>query len=202
MGIQERRLREKEALRQRILEAASELFVTEGFQNVSLRKIAEKIEYAPSTIYLYFEDKHELLNAICTEIFLELTACLEKLDAEPISSEERLRRGTRAYIEFGLKHPQHYLLVLCLPAPKDVTLPPPDMNPGLEAFDGLRKCLKRGIEDGSFRKMDLEVLSQTTWMMMHGVTSLLVTKYDGFPWVDQETLISTAVDHIVRAVKA
>ena len=57
MGVQERRAREKENIREEILDAARTLFVKEGYENVSIRKIAAKIEYAPGTIYLYFEDK-------------------------------------------------------------------------------------------------------------------------------------------------
>ena len=56
MGIKERRAREKEQLRRQILSAARELFVNEGYENVSMRKIANKIEYSPTTIYLYFKD--------------------------------------------------------------------------------------------------------------------------------------------------
>src|SRR5579863_9246935 len=67
MGVQERRAREKKELRQEILDAARDLFVREGFENVSMRKIAEKIEYSATTIYLYFQDKAELLDCICEE---------------------------------------------------------------------------------------------------------------------------------------
>src|ERR687885_1755275 len=67
MGVQERRAREKQELRQEILDAARELFIREGFENVSMRKIADKIEYSPTTIYLHFQDKADLLDCICEE---------------------------------------------------------------------------------------------------------------------------------------
>jgi AcrR family transcriptional regulator len=62
MGISQRREREQEQLRRKIFDAASELFAQEGYQNVSMRKIAERIEYSPTTIYLYFKDKNELFK--------------------------------------------------------------------------------------------------------------------------------------------
>jgi AcrR family transcriptional regulator len=203
MGIQERRQREKEELRDRILEAASDLFIEEGFQNVSIRKIADRIEYAPSTIYLYFKDKTELLGSICDEVFTQLSGLLDELTLSQLSSEDRLRRAVRTYIEFGLQHPQHYLITFCLPPPKEVVDQPKEES-GLQTFNKLRECLRRGIEDGSFRPVDLEVLSQTTWMMMHGVTSLLINKryMVGFPWADDEALIQMAVDNVLRAIKA
>ncbi len=62
MGVQERRARQKEGVREEILDAARTLFVKEGYEHVSIRKIAEKVEYAPGTIYLYFRDKAEILD--------------------------------------------------------------------------------------------------------------------------------------------
>ena len=57
MGVKERRAREKEQLRRQIIAAARELFVNEGYENVSMRKIADKIEYSPTMIYLYFKTR-------------------------------------------------------------------------------------------------------------------------------------------------
>src|SRR5438874_1367073 len=108
MGVKERRVREKEILRQEILDAARELFAKEGYENVSMRKVAEKIEYSPTTIYLYFESKADLLYYICEETFSRLLKKLESLGEESSDPLVCLRKGMRAYIEFGLKHPNHY----------------------------------------------------------------------------------------------
>ena len=62
MGIKERRERQKEHLREEILEAARELFLKEGVENVSMRAIAKRIEYSPTTIYLYFKDKWDSVS--------------------------------------------------------------------------------------------------------------------------------------------
>ena len=79
MGIKERKAREKEQLRRQILSAARELFVNEGYENVSMRKIANKIEYSPTTIYLHFKDKADLLDSVCKETLLNLLNTLERL---------------------------------------------------------------------------------------------------------------------------
>src|SRR5450432_1396466 len=102
MGVTERRLREKEALRQSILDAASQLVVEQGHQNLSIRKIAEKIEYAPSTIYLYFEDKYEILASICIEVFEQLAEKLEELQRNEPDPLKMLKLGLRCYVDFGL----------------------------------------------------------------------------------------------------
>ena len=88
MGVHERRAREKKELRQEILDAARDLFLREGYENVSMRKIAEKIEYSPTTIYLYFQDKADLLDCICEETLGGWCAnrmCLNRLSRIPWS---------------------------------------------------------------------------------------------------------------------
>jgi AcrR family transcriptional regulator len=72
MGTAERKSRQKENTRQEILDAARDLFVNEGYENVSMRKIAEMVEYAPGTIYLHFKDKAEILDTLCEQTFQKL----------------------------------------------------------------------------------------------------------------------------------
>src|SRR3982751_649589 len=67
MGIKERQERDREAVRRSILDAARELFVAEGFQNVSIRKIAERIEYSPAAIYGYFPSKDDIFFELAEE---------------------------------------------------------------------------------------------------------------------------------------
>ena len=69
MGIKERQERDREAVRRAILDAARELFVSEGYQNVSIRKIAERIEYSPAAIYGYFPSKDDIFFALAEEGF-------------------------------------------------------------------------------------------------------------------------------------
>src|ERR1700746_2053215 len=101
MGVKERRARQKKYLRQEILDAASELFVKEGYENVSMRRIADKIEYSPTTIYLYFRDKADLLEQVCHETFSRLTNVLRAILDRPGDPVQRLRSGLLAYIQFG-----------------------------------------------------------------------------------------------------
>ena len=93
MGVKERRARQKKFLRQEILDAASELFVRDGYENVSMRRIADKIEYSPTTIYIYFKDKAELLEQVCKETFGRLVRRLSKIMEQPGDPVERLKRG-------------------------------------------------------------------------------------------------------------
>lgn len=206
MGVTERRLREKENLRSQILSAAAELFTEEGFQAVSMRKIAEKIEYAPSTIYLYFKDKEELCGAIITEVFDRLTKRIEEVTQEPsLSAIEALKRGLTAYIEFGLEHPNHYAVAFGHNPLPDVPGEPTEADmAALKSFDLLRQCLVRCMDEGVIRLGDVELLSQTVWMFVHGVTEIQIcsTHVANFPWAPREQVIETAIDLIVKSLKA
>src|SRR5258706_11207452 len=110
MGVQERRAREKESVREEILDAARALFVKDGYEHVSMRKIAEKAEYAPGTIYLYFQDKGEILDRLCEETFSKLAQRKHAINADPSDPLEGLRRGLRTYVQFGIDNPHHYIV--------------------------------------------------------------------------------------------
>ncbi len=104
MGITDRKDREKEDLHKSILKAAREVFLEKGYHQTSIRNIAEKIEYSPTTIYLYFKDKDAIFYALHTEGFVMLNSKMSVLFsvAEPL---ERLKAMGRIYLEFALQNP-------------------------------------------------------------------------------------------------
>jgi AcrR family transcriptional regulator len=114
MGIKERQERDREAVRRAILDAARDLFVTEGYQNISIRKIAERIEYSPAAIYSYFPSKDDIFFALAEEGF--------RLLGDPGSPDRRERLAglgplerVRAIFwnlyEFSRHHPQYFALM-------------------------------------------------------------------------------------------
>src|SRR5512134_3989948 len=109
MTIPTRRSRQKALLRQEIIDAARDILAREGFEQLSMRKVAERIEYSPTAIYLHFDDKRDLVFSVCEETFARLVKELESLESEFKDPLVRLRTGMRRYIDFGLRHPQHYL---------------------------------------------------------------------------------------------
>src|SRR5262249_25376993 len=198
MGVKERKLRQKKFLRQEILDAASELFVKEGFENVSMRRIADKIEYSPTTIYLYFRDKAELLEQVCAETFARLQQRLSKILEQPGEPLQRLRRGLMAYIEFGLENPHHYRATFMMKIPEDFEKEKyvkPDA-PGMQAFDFLRRCVYDAVAAGKLSVKDAELASQTLWAGVHGITSLLIT-HEKFPWVGREKVAQSVVETLL-----
>ena len=211
MGVAERRTREKEALRAKILEATSRLMVTEGPESVSIRRIAEQIEYSLATIYLYFKDKAELIDAICQELFGQMIEELGSVGAEETDPLKRLRIGLRAYIEFGMSHPNHYLAVFGAPQHVSGTALPDASEAhklGLEAFDIFRQVIRGCISHGVLPAGDVETTTHAAWMCLHGITSLMITTYGGpcpvFPDLsaaDRDHLIDSALDLLVAGLR-
>jgi AcrR family transcriptional regulator len=194
MGVQERREREKKELRQEILDAARDMFVREGFENVSMRKIAEKIEYSPTTIYLYFKDKADLLDCICEETFARLVRKQNSIDKSVSDPIERLKQGLRAYIEFGLKYPNHYKVALMMTEDfeeRQQCVRSREM--GKKAHAHLRHELGRCGELGLIRVADIDASAQVLWANIHGLTSLLIS-HPRFPWVERNVLIDTLIE--------
>lgn len=185
MGVKERREREKQELRERILEVARELFVREGYDAVSMRKIADRLEYSPTAIYLHFEDKEALIRELCDRDFLTLAREMQSIARveDPI---ERLRRLGLAYLDFGLKFPNHYRLMFMTPHPphRPEESAIAKGNPDEDAYALVQTTLSEAIIRKRLRPefRDPELLAQSLWAAVHGVVSLHITKADD-PWI-------------------
>lgn len=191
MGVKERREREKSETRDKILDAARELFVTEGYEGVSMRKVAEKIEYSPTAIYVHFADKNELFHELCRQDFARLQEVM-KMAEMPADPVETLRQIGRNYIEFGIHYPNHYVFMFMTPHPAQE----PDEedreimgNPEVDAYALLKVAVQAAIDAGCLRPelQDAEVISQTLWASVHGVISLNIAKCND-PWVEWRPL--------------
>lgn len=203
MGVKERREREQEDLRQKILDAASELFAKDGYESVSMRKIADKIEYSPTTIYLYFKDKNDLLNQICEETFANLIKDWQKIENKADDPLTSLRKSMKAYVEFGLKYPNHYEVTFINPLAdylgKDEH--PYEGSMGQKAFENLAMTVGRAMEAGQLKKDDIAKVSQIIWALGHGIVSLLNSHKD-FPFVSRKSLIDGSIEMIFDGIKA
>lgn len=113
MGVKERQEREREATARAILDAARELFVAEGYRNVSIRKIAEKIEYSPAAIYSYFPSKDDIFLALAEEGFRMLfdSARCARAEHPHQSPIDCIRSAFLDVYQFSRKHPEYYALM-------------------------------------------------------------------------------------------
>jgi AcrR family transcriptional regulator len=172
MTIANRKERQKEELKAKILQIARELFIEKGYESTSIRNIAEKIEYSPTTIYLYFKDKDDIFYALHQEGFRLLNQYFMVL-AHVADPFERLKTITKAYIKFALENREFYDLMFISRAPMNALKDDcEDWDEGKKSFGALVQTVTECINLGYFQGMDPENLSFTLWSMVHGVCSL------------------------------
>jgi AcrR family transcriptional regulator len=207
MGVKERRAREREEIRGRILDAARELFAARGYEAVTMRKIAEAIEYSPTAIYLHFADKLDVLRACCDADFRLLAKKFRKI-AEIADPIERLKATGRAYADFGFKHPNHYQLMFMTPKPP-VVHEASDIergNPEEDAYAFLKGTVGAAIASGRLRPEldDVELLSQVVWAGVHGVVSLRIAKCkdDWVDWAPERKSVEAMLDLQIHGLLA
>jgi len=173
MSISDRKIKEKEALRDLILQAARRLFVAKGIEQTTIRNIADAVDYSVGTVYVYFKDKTDILHALHSEGFTELGNQFKVLFAvaDPM---ERLRAMGRIYIQFALENPDMYDLMFTLKAPMDYLEDEKnaDWNEGKSTFSALKTTVQDCINAGHFKNHHLEPLSFMIWSLVHGMCSL------------------------------
>ncbi len=182
------------------MDAAREMFVAEGYGSVSMRKIAVKINRSPTTIYLYFKDKTDLLHQICEQTFAHLAQNIKAIQRLSDNPLEKLRGGMREYVHFGLKHPSQYEIIFIAPLPKNLGMQFEQTN-GEIAFNTMREVIAECIAAKLLKSSDVELISQTLWAGIHGVTSLLI-KHGGFPFVERDKLIDNLIETLIAGAKA
>jgi AcrR family transcriptional regulator len=166
-----------------------------------MRKIAGRIEYSPTAIYLHFKDKSELLRSICDETFERLAAALEgHVERAALSKQDpvaSLKEGLFIYVEFGLAHPNHYQLTFLTRHPHESG----ENASGMRAFACLTTAVQACVDSGCLRDGNVQAVSQALWAGVHGVTALLIQHPD-FPFVERRELIRRVIDSMVSGVAA
>jgi len=199
MGAKEKRVKDKEEVRREILDAARDLFANEGYEKFSMRKLAQKIEYPTTMIYLYFKDKDDLFFAICEDIAGHVFANLTNIETAQSDPLESLRQALLYLIAFGFNNPDGYK-VFFITNPKvygtlDEFMEKESM--ARNSYLAFREIVKSCIETGQLQEIDVDVLTQVLTIATRGLAALPVYK-TGFPWVDRNVLAYTLVEGLLR----
>ncbi|MEN8097681.1 MAG: TetR/AcrR family transcriptional regulator [Chloroflexota bacterium] len=192
MSISRRHPLYKEYLRNAILDTAEQLFIESGsYEAVSMRKIASEIGYSATTIYLYFENKEDLFQALLRETFRSLSrsVAMAVTQKDPVIA---LYQAMKSIILFSLEHPQHYrLLFHTQPALGHL---PSDQRVDQEAFNLLRHQAQLCLRQRRIRDVEIEVLAHGAWSVVHGLISTLLDD----PTIETESVI----DHVLGSYMA
>ena len=198
-----RRARERQQIRDRILDAARELFAAEGYEAVTMRRVAERIEYTPPVIYQHFADKAALIGEVTLRDFRLLAQAFQSLAAVP-DPIERLRRTGEQYVEFALTHPNHYRLMFMTADPgrgaggmRAHVDAEAKGNPQLDAYAFLRATVDEAFRAGRFNPQyrDPALIAHVVWQGLHGVVAMHNVRGDD-QWVEYRDPRATAALHI------
>jgi AcrR family transcriptional regulator len=207
VGSADRRQRQKESLRASILDAARELFVEHGYDAVTMRKIAEKIEYSPTAIYQYFTDKESLVQELCANDYLSMSEAFGRL-AEIGDPIERLRRMGEAYIEFAQSNRNQYRFMFMVPHPRESWASAERLsdrgNPNKDAYTFLKWTCTQAIEQGRLRPdlTDPDLAAQVVWGAVHGVIALQIAmgQDEWLEWQPLERVGTSTVEMLIRGI--
>ena len=215
-----RRQREKSELRLRVLDAARELFLCGGEEAVTLRRVAERIEYSATTIYLYFPNKEALIQELCLADFIAYSRVLQQAERLP-DPLVRLRKIAAAYVDFGLLYPAHYRAMFMTPATgkSGGEAEPPGVssaNKGIgvavqkpspappSPYDFLHTAVFKAMAAGCFKPQyrDVAIIAQVIWSGLHGVISLHLVRarYTSVGWRPVQAGVEMMVECLINGL--
>jgi len=186
MGTNERRERERLAMREQILDAARELFAERGYDAVTMREIGKRIEYSATALYNHFADKEALVRELCRRDFSDFA---ERFLTAVVGSQSAVESTCRAglvYLSFAEQFPQHYRLMFMTPLPEA----PPEQgereDPRMNAYVFLRQLVDALLAGNHVRPelKDPDLIAQTIWAMVHGAASLELLIHKQEAWID------------------
>lgn len=191
-------------LRDDILEAAERLLLETGDSgSLSIRAIAGAVGVTPPSIYLHFADRNELLFAVCDRRWRQLEAELDAAAADAAGADpvERIVRRGRAYVGWGLRHPEHYRILLMSRATE---VPPRYADQALVTrrlgFDPLAEDLRAAMTSGALVEADPNEVCFVLFSAVHGLTSLLVTN-PRFDLPPVERLVDQLIDTLLLGLR-
>jgi AcrR family transcriptional regulator len=203
MTLARQRSAYRESLREEILDAARQLFIQHGYESTSIRAIAEKVGASPGILYHYFEDKQDIMALLVRETFAKLSRRVEAIRTDRDNPLARLRRGLRAYVDFGLEHPNHYALLFMKPSSWEGSdrILAVFQSDGASTFNCLRLMCAECIGAGLFRAElgDAEEIAQTLWAAIHGLVSVQIGCRD-FPFLEPSRLTDRLIEILLQGI--
>jgi AcrR family transcriptional regulator len=201
MGIKERHDRERTAVREAILHAARELFVTEGYRTVSMRKIAERIEYSPAAIYGYFASKDEIFYALAEEGFRMMREASRDAAVGIDDPLGAMRATFWSYYEFAKTQPQYFELMFVDRSVPEIT-DPERFTALTEMWNDVHGRIARCVEAGVFpASLDVTAAFHILWASLHGASTLHLCQRLG-PGESPDLLAADTLDTAIAGLRA
>jgi AcrR family transcriptional regulator len=187
--------------RAEILRAAERIFVAEGYEGATIRKIADEVGVSSTCLYMHFRDKDEILLEICTAAMETLLALNSEIYARPIDPVERLRMMLSAYVDFALGNPNAYRLVFCAsPLAGSYEKNQVTQRLGAQCSDRFSGVIREIAAQGRL-KADPKSVQQALWSACHGLVSLMLTK-PSLDWAPPQEVTRVLIESLLFGVIA
>ncbi len=197
MGKIERKQRDKKEMVDNILDAAMKLFLSRGYKNVTIRKIADEIEYSPATIYLYFKDKEQMLFELQSRAFEKFHKAQMSVQTIEDPVQKLIAHGN-IYIKFALENPEYYDLMFIMEQPAIKIHGEGHIN--ADSFELLKQNVKECMDKGYLKSTNYEATAFSLWAFVHGVASLIIRRGMMFPIENKNDLINGAFEFLKQSI--
>lgn len=201
-----RKTEQKIELREKILNSAREMVLKNGYGDLSIRKLAEKIGYAPGTIYLYFESRDAIVREICLRGFAELGKTMQTAAKKKSEPKKRLAALLKSYADFAVNNPETYHLSF-MEDPKfteEMFRNAPletENGAGRQALQTIIDEFKKLKESGEIsEKEDENLLAEVFWTAIHGIVSLKLI-YPAIPFNSVEKLVDKTIKTLLKGLE-
>lgn len=184
-------------LKQRILDAARHVLLSEGYRNFSLRKIARKIDVSATSIYLHFESKDDLVHNIIEDAIERLNNQLESSIAGIEGPIQKLEALAYEYADFALKHPREYQVIYLISSDEMSRYPKEKFRKARKGYEIVTDVLNEGVDSGLIVEKKPRMAAYTFWAQLHGVMSVVLSQRLDTR-IDQQQFIEEAIDHIIK----
>ena len=185
-----------------ILDAAERIFIVEGYEGATMRKIADAVGVSSTALYMHFPDKACILGEICRRTLEQLLQRNREIAAKPVDPVVRVRMMLEAYMRWGLAHPNAYQLVYSAPRPLSAGfLPEGAADLSVQCYEIFADVVREIAAQGRLRNAAADSAAQAFWMGCHGVVALLCAR-PAFLWADADDLMATTLDALVRGLIA
>jgi AcrR family transcriptional regulator len=180
-----------------ILEAAERIFVADGYEGATIRKIADEVGVSSTALYMHFRDKDEILHEICLQAMQTLLAQNSEIAARPANSVTRVRLMLEAYVTMGLEHPNAYRLVFCSTQREGAgPIRAATAEIGAKCYATYSGVVREIAAEGRLRIGDADIAAQALWAGCHGLVALMITN-PRFDWAPAGKLTSLMVESLL-----
>ena len=185
------------SLREKILETTRRLLFSDGFQAISMRKIAHKIGVSATSIYLHFENKDHLAHTLIEESVEELSTAIERSAASKVGPIDKFHAIVNSYVNFAMSNPEKYQMIYMLRPEAMARYPKEKFRKTRRGYALLESVILDAINEGMMEVSDTKVAAYSIWAQLHGIISV-VQQQRLDSRIDRDLFIEESIEYIVQ----